>query len=87
MNTPLAPGALTAPTDTLARIAVFLGALACSAQIRWHRLDAWLDARRRVAQDRLDLAGMSERELRDIGVYRASVDAIAAGDWSRDPFR
>jgi len=33
-----------------------------------------------------DLASMSDRELCDIGLNRASVDAAATGSWSRDPF-
>ena len=47
-------------------------------------LDRWLAHRRRAAADLDVLAGMSARELLDIGVDRASVSAIAAGTWLRD---
>ena len=40
---------------------------------------------RRAAQDRADLDGMSERELADIGLPRASIPSAAHGDWSRGP--
>jgi uncharacterized protein YjiS (DUF1127 family) len=40
-------------------------------------IGAWLEARERVAADRHALAGMSDRELLDIGIDRASVNAIA----------
>lgn len=86
MNTPFAPAALTAPTDTLARLAlaIALGARAIRRHAR--NLDAWLAARKRAAQDRRDLSAMSERELADIGISRSSVDAAANGIWSRDTF-
>jgi len=48
------------------------------------RLDAWLAARKRAADDLDALAAMSERELRDIGVSRASIDAVANLEWMRD---
>jgi uncharacterized protein YjiS (DUF1127 family) len=73
------PTVITAPTDGLARLGDALAA-------GWRALDAWLAERRRVAQDRADLSGMSDRELSDIGVHRASVDAVADGGWSRDTF-
>ena len=44
-------------------------------------LDAWLEARRLAAAARRDLAEMSERELRDIGLDRADIRAVASG-WS-----
>jgi uncharacterized protein YjiS (DUF1127 family) len=47
-------------------------------------LDRWLAHRRRAAADLDALAAMSERELADIGVDRASVPAVAAGIWLRD---
>ena len=78
MNTST-PTVLTAPTDGLARLADWLAS-------QWRALDAWLALRRRADQDRHDLAGMSDRELADIGVSRASVDAIADGVWTRDTF-
>ena len=70
---------ITAPTDGLARVGNALAA-------RWRALDAWLERRRRAGQDRHDLAGMSDRELADIGVSRSSVDAVADGGWTRDTF-
>lgn len=47
-------------------------------------IPGWLKARRRAADDRRALAGMSDRELLDIGVARASVNAIAAQRWTRE---
>ena len=79
MNTTTNSTVLTAPTDTLARIADTVAA-------QFRAIDAWLATRRRAAQDRIDLAGLSERELADIGVSRASLDAIADGGWTRDTF-
>ena len=78
MNTSTAPTVITAPTDAFARIADYAVAKA-------RALDAWLQKRRRAAQDRDDLVAMSDRELLDIGLSRASVDA-ASGGWSRDTF-
>jgi uncharacterized protein YjiS (DUF1127 family) len=39
-----------------------------------HAVRAWLAARRRDADDRAAFARMSERELRDIGVDRGSIE-------------
>jgi len=51
------------------------------------RVDAWLAGRKRVAADRDALARMSDRELIDIGVNRASVRFVAEGGRLRDcPF-
>jgi len=47
-------------------------------------LDRWIARRRRTAADLAILAGMSDRELADIGIQRGSVAAIAAGTWLRD---
>jgi uncharacterized protein YjiS (DUF1127 family) len=47
-------------------------------------LDRWLAHRQRALADLDVLAGMSSRELADIGVDRASVSAVAAGVWQRD---
>jgi uncharacterized protein YjiS (DUF1127 family) len=44
-----------------------------------HRLDSWLEARRLAAAARRDLAEMSERELRDNGLDRADLGAVARG--------
>jgi len=46
--------------------------------------DAWLADRQRAAKDYRELADMSDRELHDIGVSRASVRAIAGEGWQRD---
>lgn len=43
-----------------------------------------LAARQRIADDWDALAAMSERELRDIGISRASLEPIAQGDWLRE---
>ncbi|HVJ72433.1 MAG TPA: DUF1127 domain-containing protein [Casimicrobiaceae bacterium] len=86
MNAPYAPAVLTAPTDTLARLALALAVVLRALRTQARRLDAWFAARKRAAQDRRDLATMSDRELADIGVSRASVDAIATGGWSRDSY-
>jgi uncharacterized protein YjiS (DUF1127 family) len=50
-------------------------------------LDSWLAKRQRVAQDLDALASMSDRELRDIGMNRASTNFVALGGRIRDyPF-
>jgi uncharacterized protein YjiS (DUF1127 family) len=57
----------------------------------WHalrslarRVEAWREAHRRAAADREALAGMSDRELLDIGIPRGSVSAVADRTWLRD---
>jgi uncharacterized protein YjiS (DUF1127 family) len=47
-------------------------------------IDSWLAARKRIAQDRDSLSKMSDRELVDIGMNRASVDFVAHGGGTRD---
>jgi len=50
-------------------------------------IEAWLAARHRATQDLDALAGMSDRELRDIGMNRASTHFVALGGRIRDyPF-
>lgn len=50
-------------------------------------VDSWLASRRRVSDDLDALARMSDRELIDIGLDRASVDYVANGGRTRDyPF-
>ncbi len=50
-------------------------------------IDAWLAARQRAAQDLDAFASMSDRELRDIGMNRASTNFVALGGRIRDyPF-
>lgn len=48
------------------------------------RIGAWLKVRARAATDRDALAGMSDRELHDIGLDRGSLSAVADGAWRRD---
>ena len=71
-------------SGTLPRIALAAVAAAEALHAAAVTFDAWLALRRRAAQDRDALAGMSDRDLMDIGVSRASVDAIADGAWRRD---
>jgi len=40
------------------------------------RIDAWLAARKRAAEDRDTLANMSARQLRDIGIVRSETSVI-----------
>jgi uncharacterized protein YjiS (DUF1127 family) len=47
-------------------------------------LDRWLAHRRRAAADLDVLAGMSDRELSDVGMGRGNVTAVASGAWQRD---
>ena len=84
MDTQHAPSALTAPTDALARIAHALIALADATKNRWRALDARIAARQRAGRDHCDLAAMSERELKDIGIDRASIASVASRDWTRE---
>jgi uncharacterized protein YjiS (DUF1127 family) len=59
-------------------------ALATALRDVVHRARAWRAAKRREVEDRHTLAAMSDRDLLDIGVSRASVDELAAGRWVRD---
>jgi len=79
MNTRTVPPIATLPTDAFARLAETVSATA-------RAVETWLAARRRASQDLDDLASMSDRELCDIGLNRASVDAAANGGWTRDTF-
>jgi uncharacterized protein YjiS (DUF1127 family) len=79
MNTRTGPPIATLPTDAFARLAETVAATA-------RAVDTWLAARRRASQDLDDLASMSDRELCDIGLSRASVHAAATRGWSRDTF-
>ena len=47
-------------------------------------VDTWLTNRQRSARDLQQLASMSDRELHDIGISRASVRAVAQQQWQRD---
>lgn len=48
------------------------------------RVGAWLAARHRAAADRAVLAGMSERELRDIGMHAAALARNGEAGWRDD---
>lgn len=54
----------------------------CAVRL-WRRM---VDAFRRSAVIR-ELNALDERTLRDIGIGRADIDAIASGDFCRDPSR
>lgn len=82
MNTPIASAG---PPAGLARALATLGDMLASMMSLAQRLDDFLVAQRRAARDRSDLASMSDRELADIGLPRASVDPAADGAWSRGP--
>lgn len=82
MTTPIASAGQPA---WIVRAFVSLGDMLGSMMSLAEHLDAMLVAQRRAAQDRVDLSSMSDRELADIGLPRASVDAAADGAWSRGP--
>jgi uncharacterized protein YjiS (DUF1127 family) len=63
----------------LHEFAVLLSKTARAIGTAAHHLDTWLEARRLAAAARRDLAEMSDRELRDIGLDRADVRAVASG--------
>ncbi|HEY7902053.1 MAG TPA: DUF1127 domain-containing protein [Casimicrobiaceae bacterium] len=50
----------------------------------WRRFVDWRAAARRSRRDRDDLAQMTERELRDIGVCMGDMPAAADVHWMRD---
>ena len=45
------------------------------------RVDAWITARNKAADDRRQLAGMSERELLDIGLHPGAVSRNGEAGW------
>ncbi len=61
-----------------------LGGVAALLHSIGKRVDAWFAARERARHDRFALSHMSERELQDIGISRASVEAVADGTWWRE---
>jgi uncharacterized protein YjiS (DUF1127 family) len=85
MSTPMHLPTVTASSQSLPP-AVFSDAMnALHAFAR--TLDSWLAQRQRTAQDLDALASMSDRELRDIGMNRASTNFVALGGRIRDyPF-
>ena len=73
MNAPtFVPPVLAAP-----RAGAPLHPLIAAAVTALVRLDGWLAARRRRADDLQALAAMSDYELRDLGLHR--LDALPAG--------
>jgi uncharacterized protein YjiS (DUF1127 family) len=68
----------------LSRTIELLDAIATALRALAAPIDAWLAQRRHSTRDYCELAGMSERELRDIGVSRANLRAIADEAWVRD---
>jgi uncharacterized protein YjiS (DUF1127 family) len=81
MSTPIHP----APTATaMPRLpSAFIEAIRALRALA-QRVDAWLEARKRAREDRYALAGMSDRELLDIGIDRGSVSDVADGTWTRE---
>ena len=63
----------------LHELALLLSKTARKVGTAAHDLDAWLEARRLAAAARRDLAEMSERELRDIGLDRADIGMVVHG--------
>ena len=85
MTTLNAPMSSTTPPIALPAAAA---AIAAAAQ-RWRALvsfaQAWSAARRRAADDRDALANMSDRELQDIGISRATAGAVVEGHRFNEP--
>jgi len=79
-----APTTQSASPGALPRIALSTIVAAEALYALALRIDAWLAHRKRAAADQQALASMSDRDLMDIGISRASVDAIADGAWMRD---
>jgi uncharacterized protein YjiS (DUF1127 family) len=85
MNTTMHSTTTTAnpPGPVLSTFGDALAALQAIAR----SIDAWLAARQRAAQDLDAFASMNDRELRDIGMNRASTNFVALGGRIRDyPF-
>jgi len=57
----------------------FLNALANTAGMAATRLDTWSESRRGGTAVRRELGEMTDRELRDIGLTRFDIDAVASG--------
>jgi uncharacterized protein YjiS (DUF1127 family) len=69
---------------SFARLTLALQAGAAALHAKALLLDLWLLHRQRAARERQDLANMSDRDPMDIGVTRASLEAISTGHWQRD---
>ena len=81
MHSPTATAKMPGPMLT-----TFGDALAALQAIA-RTIEDWLAARQRAAQDLDAFASMSDRELRDIGMDRASTNFVALGGRIRDyPF-
>jgi uncharacterized protein YjiS (DUF1127 family) len=70
-------------TAALSRCAAFLQTLAQRLRAAAGDLDTWLESRRRANATRLVLNASTDRELRDIGLTRSDIEAIATGNPSR----
>jgi len=70
---------------TLFLVSAVMQAAARRLRTAANRLDAWLEKRRIAAAALHDFAGMSERELLDIGLSRTDVHRVAWG--ASDPLR
>jgi uncharacterized protein YjiS (DUF1127 family) len=69
----------------LYRCAAFLHALARGLDASAGSLDTWLESRRRVTAVRLHLEAMTDHQLRDIGMTRFDIEAVARGNSPRAP--
>ena len=67
----------------LYRCAAFLHTLAQALGAAAKRLDTWLESRRRTTTVRRDLSAMTDRELRDFGLTRFDIEAVARGSSPR----
>lgn len=82
MNTPLAFAPSTAAPRPLRSFFADASRVLCAFAAA---IDAWLERRRRAANDAAALTGMSDRDLKDIGIDRGFVQSVADGSWVRDP--
>lgn len=49
----------------------------------WHRVAAWLRRLTRAQRTRAELSGLTDIELKDIGLTRCQIGAVANGTFSR----
>ena len=82
MYTPTAPNASSVAFPTIHAVAA--DAMQ-SLRALLSFVEAWSAARKRVADDREALASMSDRQLIDIGISRATADEIVKGSTFPDP--
>jgi uncharacterized protein YjiS (DUF1127 family) len=76
--------ARTTPGKSLALLGHVMYESAVALRRLARRLDRFLAARERAGRDLQDLTNMSDYELRDIGIVRASVHAVVDDGWGRD---